>query len=130
MYPLHAYQVAIPKEWYEVEYREAYLESHVEQIIGWQIKVNREARGLTQKGLAALCNTKQPVISRLESADSNGYSVATLLRIAHAFKCALDIRFIPFSKMALLVENNSPTSLYAEKFENDKDSFIGINNGR
>lgn len=126
MYPLHSLQITIPRDWYDEEYREAYLESHTEQIIGWQIKVNREARGLTQKGLAALCNTKQPVISRLESAESTGYNVSTLLKIAHAFKCALDIRFVPYSKMAGLIENNSPLSLYAEDFENDKTNVIGI----
>jgi transcriptional regulator with XRE-family HTH domain len=130
MYPLHSLQINIPKDWYDEEYREAYLESHTEQIIGWQIKINREARGLTQKGLASLCNTKQPVISRLESAESTGYNVSTLLKIAHAFKCALDIRFVPYSKMAGLIENNSPLSLYAEGFENDKTNVIGIEHGK
>lgn len=110
-------QSYLPNEWSDAEYRETYLDSHLEHIIGWQIRVNREARGLTQKGLAALCNTKQPVISRLESAESSGYSIATLLKIAHAFKCALEVKFIPYSKFANNIQDNSPKALYAEPFQ-------------
>ena len=129
-YQLHTSQVSIPQDWYDEEYRKAYLDSHVEQIIGWQIKVNREARGLTQRGLAALCNTRQPVISRLESAECSGYNVSTLLKIAHAFKCALDIRFIPYSNMASIIEDNSPQKLFAEEFNNEIENLKGNKIGK
>ena len=101
----------------------------MEQIIGWQIKVNREARGLTQTGLASLCNTRQPVISRLESAECSGYNVSTLLKIAHAFKCALEIKFIPYTELSANIEDNSPQKLYSESFDNEitnlKENIIG-----
>jgi hypothetical protein len=38
--------------WKDKEYREAYMEASVEQAISWQVKVNRQKRGLTKQQLA------------------------------------------------------------------------------
>ena len=51
----------------------------------------RTDAGLTQKELATLVGTKQPVISRLEHADYQGHSLAMLRRIARALRRGLAV---------------------------------------
>ena len=55
----------------------------------------RTAAGLTQKQLARLINTKQPVIARLEDADYEGHSLSMLQRIAEALGHRLEVAFVP-----------------------------------
>ncbi len=55
----------------------------------------RAAAKLTQKQLADLVGTKQPVIARLEDADYAGHSLSMLHRIAHALNRRLDIKLVP-----------------------------------
>ncbi len=55
----------------------------------------REKAGLTQKELAELVGTKQPVIARLEDADYEGHSLTMLQRIATALNQRLEIRLAP-----------------------------------
>ena len=65
------------------------LNARVAQLIYDQ----RTAAGLTQKQLAELIGSQQPVIARLEEADYEGHSLSMLSRIARALRCKLDIRF-------------------------------------
>ena len=60
----------------------------------------RMKAGLTQKQLAELIGTKQPVIARLEDADYLGHSLSMLARIAIALDQRLDILFLPASRRA------------------------------
>jgi len=55
----------------------------------------RMAAGITQKQLADLIGTKQPVISQLESADYEGQSLAMLERIAQALRMEVQLRLVP-----------------------------------
>lgn len=55
----------------------------------------RTKAGLTQKQLAELAGTKQPVIARLEDADYNGHSLTMLQRIAAALNKRVEIRLAP-----------------------------------
>lgn len=57
----------------------------------------RTQAGLTQKELAELVATKQPVIARLEDADYPGHSLSMLQRIAAALNKHLDIRLLPMT---------------------------------
>ena len=54
----------------------------------------RTRAGLSQRQLAALIGTKQPVIARLEDADYEGHSLTMLQRIAEALDHRLEIRFV------------------------------------
>lgn len=54
----------------------------------------RTSASLTQKELAALVGTSQPVIARLEDADYEGHSLAMLRRIATALGRRLELRFV------------------------------------
>jgi len=55
----------------------------------------RTQAGLSQRALADLVGTKQPVIARLEDADYEGHSLSMLARIAAALDRKLDVRFRP-----------------------------------
>lgn len=65
--------------------------------IGQIIYDARQEAGLTQSELAKLAGTTQSVISRLEDADYEGYSLPLLNRIAVALHKQIDIRFVPES---------------------------------
>ena len=52
----------------------------------------RTKAGLSQKRLAALVGTSQPVIARLEDADYRGHSLSMLQRIARTLKKRLSPR--------------------------------------
>lgn len=63
--------------------------------IAQQIYDLRTKAGLTQKQLANLVGTTQSVISRLEDADYNGYSLPTLVKIATALHRKIEVSFVP-----------------------------------
>jgi len=100
-------------EWADPQYRQAYAEAAVEQGIAWQIRANREARGLSQRQLAQRIDTHQSAVSRLEDPEHGGHTLPTLLKLAHAFDCALLVKFVPYSQLALESEHLGPTDLYA-----------------
>lgn len=54
----------------------------------------RKEQGLTQKELADMIGTKHSVISRLEDADYEGYTLKMLHRIATAFGKTIEIKFV------------------------------------
>ena len=66
--------------------------------IARQIYELRTKAGLTQKELGKLVGTTASVICRLEDADYEGHSMATLHRIAAALKRRLEIRFVPLRR--------------------------------
>ncbi len=73
--------------------REMIAEETVNSQVARLIYDARARAGLTQKQLADLVGTKQPVIARLEDADYRGHSLFMLQRIATALKKRLSIRF-------------------------------------
>ncbi|NEQ15982.1 MAG: helix-turn-helix transcriptional regulator, partial [Moorea sp. SIO3E2] len=70
---------------------EASLNAEVAQLI----YEARTKAGLTQKQLAELVGTKQPVIARLEDADYEGHSLSMLQKISRALNHRVAIAFIP-----------------------------------
>lgn len=63
--------------------------------IAEQIYRMRKEAGLAQQELADRVGTSKSVISRLEDADYDGYSVRTLRRIAASCRHELKVRFVP-----------------------------------
>ena len=104
------------KKWSNREYRHAYMDAAVEQGVAWQIKINREYRNLTQKQLAKNIGSKQPCISRAEDPSYGRHNLDTLTKIAHAFDCALQVKFIPYSQLAKDSNDLSPAALYAKSY--------------
>lgn len=70
---------------------EASLNAEVAQLI----YEARTKAGLTQKELAELVGTKQPVIARLEDADYEGHSLSMLHKIARALNQRVVIHLTP-----------------------------------
>lgn len=99
-----------------MEYRQAYAEAAVEQGIAWQVRINRERRGLTQSELAALIDTKQSAISRMEDPEYGAHSLQQLVKVAHAFDCALMVKLVSYSVLAQEGDCLSPDQLYAPTY--------------
>lgn len=100
-------------KWVDKEYREGYMEASVEQGVAWQIKINRELRGLTQVDLAKAIGTGQSAISRAEDPTYGSQSLDMLMKIANAFDCALSVKFISFSQLAFESERLGELEQYA-----------------
>ncbi len=62
--------------------------------IARQVIEQRQARGLSQRELAELCGTTQSAIARFE-ASARPPKLDTLLRIAAALDCELEVHFRP-----------------------------------
>ncbi len=69
----------------------ATINAEVAQLI-YEARTNA---GLTQKELADLIGTKQPVIARLEDADYEGHSLSMLQKIATALHRRIHIDLVP-----------------------------------
>lgn len=72
-----------------------YQEEKIKYQIATAIRELREKLGLTQGQLAEKMGTSQSTIARLEDTDYEGYSLQSLMRIAKALQCRLEIKFIP-----------------------------------
>ena len=66
--------------------------------VAQMIHDSRTKAGLSQRQLADLIGSKQPVIARLEDADYEGHSLTMLQRIADALGQRLEVRFVPSTK--------------------------------
>ena len=67
-------------------------EATINALVAKLIYEARNDAGLTQKQLAELVGTRQPVIARLEDSEYEGHSLTMLQRIASALGKRLDIR--------------------------------------
>lgn len=74
------------------KFRKVYEESRLEYEIARAIIRARIEKGLTQKQLADKLNTKQSVISRVESANTTP-SLSLLKRLAQALNTTLQVQF-------------------------------------
>lgn len=95
------------------EEREAYLESCLEQDVAWQIRLNREVREMSQKELADLVGTQQSGIARAEDPTYGKHSLAMLVKIAHAFGCALLVQFVDYQDFIDRTKDTSVEALTA-----------------
>lgn len=79
------------KRFFNTPERQAGLrETRMQMDLGEKIRSVREDAGITQAELAKRIGTTASAISRIEDADYDGHSVATLQRIAEA----LDLRLV------------------------------------
>ncbi|MBI3694991.1 MAG: XRE family transcriptional regulator [Acidobacteria bacterium] len=70
----------------------------------------RTKAGLSQRELAELIGSKQPVIARLEDADYGGHSLTMLQRIAAALEHRLEVRFAPQAHRSTVKKQALPAS--------------------
>ena len=95
--PPNADALNIMSSWYKNDpvMQQMIAEERTNAAVAWQIYALRKARGLTQRQLADLVGTKQPVIARLEDADYLGHSLSMLSRIAEALGCSVTVTLRP-----------------------------------
>lgn len=110
-------------DWQDQDSRQSYLEACIEQDIAWQIKLNRQKRSMTQRQLAKKLNTKQSSVARWEDPFYGRHSIPCLIKIAHAFDCALSVRLIPYSKFAELTKETSDDVFIVPSYENELKSI-------
>lgn len=106
-------------EFHDKEYRHAYADESLNTFIATQIKVLREQRELTQKGLAALTGMAQPRIAVLEDINYSSWSINTLRRLAEAFDLRLSVKFETFSSLIPEIESMSESTLQRDSFDKD-----------
>lgn len=102
------------------EYRDAFVEEHINTGISFQIKTLRNQRKWTQTKLGKLAKDMDQVrISVLESPNYEGVALSTLKKLASAFDVALIVRFAPISELVEWELNLSSESLEAIGFKED-----------
>jgi len=92
------------------------MEAAVDQGIAWQIRINRQLRGMSQKDLATAIGTKQSAVSRAEDPEYGAHRLETLKQIANAFDCALSVRFVSFGQLAEDGERLSEADQFATPY--------------
>lgn len=103
------------------EYRHAYADEQLNLSIGTQIKVLREQQEMTQEQLAEKIGTKQAGVSRLESANYDGWSIAALRRVARALDLRLRVSFEEFGTLWKEIASFSRGSLQRRPFLQDPE---------
>lgn len=110
----------IPSSWEDMEFRQATLEAELEHGIAWQVRINREERGWTQFDLGKEMKTGQSAISKLENPEGGDIQLSTLIKAAHAFDCALIVRFVSYSDFRTSTADVRPDRLLACDFKSEK----------
>lgn len=80
----------------DAEFAHSYIEEHLILKIAAQIRALRLSRGWSQVQLAKASGMAQERISKLESADFESITMATLNKLARAFDVSLAIKFESF----------------------------------
>jgi transcriptional regulator with XRE-family HTH domain len=101
------------------QYRDRFVDATIRNNVAAQIRGTRSAHGWSQKHLADLCDTRQSVISQLEDPDYGRHSLSSLRRLASAFDCALDVRFVPFSTLLNRAVGLDDSEFIVSAFDDD-----------
>lgn len=138
------YKEELIKNLEDKEYRKAFVESHINNSIAFQI---RSMRGnLKQEDFGKNIVLKhQSAISRIENPNYGKFTLKTLKEIAAAFDVALMVRFVPFGDLIKWDLNLSSRSLDVPNFDKDpylkeenkdsianaaSDKYIGLSNAQ
>lgn len=108
------------RDWLKDDERKAYMEATVEQDIAWQIASNRRARRWSQKELATRLGTRQSAVARLEDSTYGRHSIQALVKVAHAFDCALRVVLVSYSTLAKEAADTSDEALYVAPFADER----------
>jgi len=103
------------------EFRHAYADEHLNLSISTQIKVIREMQNLSQAALAEKVGTQQAGISRVESANYEGWSIGFLRKLAEAFDLRLRVSFEEFGTLWREVDIFGREFLKRRKFQEDPE---------
>jgi transcriptional regulator with XRE-family HTH domain len=102
-------------------YRDAYVGAQIRIGLPFQVKALRTARNWSQGELALHAGMAQPRISEIERPGERSLNLDTLLRLASAFDCALEVRFTPFSQLVRDSESFDPENFAVPTFQHELD---------
>lgn len=101
-------------------YRDAYVGSHIDQGLAYQIKALRDQRNWTQEKLAKELGLKsQSAVVRYEDPSYGKLSLSKIKQLGSVFDVAVLIKFVPYSRFLSEIENTSAKALYAKNFESE-----------
>jgi transcriptional regulator with XRE-family HTH domain len=106
--------------------RAQFVSSQLDKFIAFQIRALRDQEGMSQTELAEALQTSQTAVHRFESPNKGRPTITTLKKIAAVFDVGLEVRFVPFSKLARYVSGTpyveqglSTGSFYVTPFAKD-----------
>lgn len=102
-------------------YRNSFSQSITSTQIATQIRLLREASGLSQSEMAKKLGTRQSAVARLEDANYGKQSLAVLHKIAAAFDVAAWVEFIPYSTLLQRIADLSPVAITPKTYELEFD---------
>jgi transcriptional regulator with XRE-family HTH domain len=102
-------------------YRDAYVAAQIRIGLPFQVKALRTAKSWSQGDLAQRAGMAQPRISEIERPGERSLNIETLLRLASAFDCALEVSFVPFSQLVRDSESFDPASFDVPTFQQELD---------
>jgi transcriptional regulator with XRE-family HTH domain len=97
-------------------YRDAYVAAQIRIGLPFQVKALRTTRDWSQGELAQRADMAQPRISEIERPGERSLNLETLLRLASAFDCALEVKFVPFSELVRNSESFDPATFEIPTF--------------
>jgi transcriptional regulator with XRE-family HTH domain len=103
------------------ENREGFIRAKLNHLIPSQIKALRLRHIWTQSRLAEESDMKQARVSAMEKPGEVNFSLETLIRLAAAYGVALQVRFVPFSKLSKWEDEYSQDSFDVTRIEKDLD---------
>ncbi len=103
------------------EYRSASAIANAGMRVAMQIRLLREAAGLTQTELAKKIGTRQSAVARLEDAEYGKQSLAVLHRVAAVFDVVTWVEFIPFSQFLQRTADLSPAAITPKSYGQEFD---------
>ncbi len=117
-----------PRKFFRKQYRDVFGTS-ITGTTAAQIRAMREKREWNQHMLAEKAGMGQARISLLENPNYQNLSLNTLKRIANVFDVALLVRFVPFSKLFAMIEEETAETLaprsFAEEFGREMEPASG-----
>ena len=101
------------------EYRKAFVASQINVGLPFQIRGLLKSKGWTQDELAHRTGMLQPRISALLTPGKVRPNIETLRRIADAFDCGLEVRFVPFGELVHRSESFDPDNFNVPTFDEE-----------
>jgi transcriptional regulator with XRE-family HTH domain len=105
---LPSIELNIPDKLTDRSYRRDFFLAETSAMIAAQLIALRKRRGFNQSEVAALIDTQQPAISRVERSDYRNWSFNTLRRLAEAMDARLRITIQPSEDVLREYSKNRP----------------------
>ena len=105
----HSIDLNLSEELRDRKFRRKFFMAESSARIAEQLIALRKRRGLNQKQVAELADTKQPAISRAEQADYQNWSFSTLRSIAEALDARIRVLIQPYEDVIGEYKTNKAT---------------------